>query len=90
MVNRAQGNIRGRRENLSQANKLSRSYVTLLDALNRSRGRSQQKVTVEHVHIHSRGQAVVRVVETSVNHGVIEFDVVRLGSGRPGPPRWGE
>src|SRR5262245_58269321 len=38
----------GRRENLSQANKLSRTYAALLDTLNRHRGKGQQKVTVEH------------------------------------------
>jgi hypothetical protein len=54
----------GRRENLSQANKLSRTYATLLDALNHHRGKGQQKVTVEHVHVHSGGQAVVGMVET--------------------------
>ena len=54
----------GRRDNLSQANKLSRTYAMLLDALNRHRGKGQQKVTVEHVHVHSGGQAVVGVVET--------------------------
>jgi hypothetical protein len=54
----------GRRENLGQANKLSRTYAVLLDALNRHRGKGQQKVTVEHVHVHSGGQAVVGMVET--------------------------
>ena len=54
----------GRRENLSQANKLSRTYAVLLDALNRHRGKGQQKVTVEHVHVHAGGQAVVGNVET--------------------------
>jgi hypothetical protein len=53
----------GHRENLTQANKLSRTYAVLLDALNRHRGKGQQKVTVEHVHVHSGGQAVVGVVE---------------------------
>ena len=32
----------GRRENLAQAGKLSRTYATLLDALNRHRGKGQQ------------------------------------------------
>jgi hypothetical protein len=50
------------RECLDQANKLSRTYVVLLDALNRHRGKGQQKVTVEHVHVHSGGQAVVGMV----------------------------
>jgi hypothetical protein len=54
----------GRRENLSQANKLSRTYAVLLDALNHHRGKGQQKVTVEHVHVHAGGQAVVGTVET--------------------------
>jgi hypothetical protein len=54
----------GRCENLAQANKLSRTYAMLLDTLNRHRGKGQQKVTVEHVHVHSGGQAVVGVVAT--------------------------
>src|SRR5215471_15491286 len=52
----------GRRECLSQANKLSRTYAVLLEALNRHRGKGQQKVTVEHVHVHAGGQAVVGTV----------------------------
>jgi hypothetical protein len=54
----------GRRENLTQANKLSRTFALLLDALNRHRGKGQQKVTVEHVHVHSGAQAIVGMVET--------------------------
>jgi hypothetical protein len=54
----------GRRENLNQANKLSRTYATLLDTLNRHRGKGQQKVTVEHVHVHEGGQAIVGNVES--------------------------
>jgi hypothetical protein len=50
-------------DSLSLAGKLSRTYVMLLDALNRRRGTGQQKITVEHLHVHSGGQAVMRVVE---------------------------
>jgi hypothetical protein len=53
----------GHRENLNQANKLSRTYATLLEALNRHRGKGAQKVTVEHVHVHEGGQAIVGNVE---------------------------
>jgi len=53
----------GRRENLNQANRLSRTHATLLEALNRHRGKGQQKVTVEHVHVHAGGQAIVGAVE---------------------------
>jgi hypothetical protein len=53
----------GRKENLSQANKLSRTYATLVESLNRHRGKGQQKVTVEHVHVYDGGQAIVGNVE---------------------------
>jgi hypothetical protein len=48
-------NPEARRENLAQAGKLSRTVATLLEALNRHRGKGQQKMTVEHVHVHSCG-----------------------------------
>ena len=53
-----------RHGNLNSANKLSRTYSTLLEALNRHRGKGQQKVTVEHVHVHEGGQAIVGNVES--------------------------
>lgn len=53
----------GRRENLNQANRLSRTYAALLEALNRHRGKGQQKVTVENVNVHQGGQAIVGTVE---------------------------
>jgi hypothetical protein len=65
----------GRSENLSQANKLSRTYSTLLEALNRHRGKGQQKVTVEHVHVHAGGQAVVGTVEAQGRGGVRKSEV---------------
>jgi hypothetical protein len=58
------------RENINAPNKLSRSFATLLEALNRHRGRgSEQKVTVEHVHVHAGGQAIVGAVEASAEGG---------------------
>jgi hypothetical protein len=54
----------GRKEYLNQANKLSRTFATLLESLNRHRGKGQQKMTVEHVHVHEGGQAIVGSVET--------------------------
>jgi hypothetical protein len=57
--------LEAHREYLNQATKLSRTSATLLEALNRHRGKGQQKVTVEHVHIHAGGQAVVGMVETT-------------------------
>lgn len=48
--------------NLGAANKLSRTFSQLVETLNRHRGKGHQKVTVEHVHVHAGGQAVVGTV----------------------------
>ena len=53
-----------RHGNLNSANKLSRTYSTLVETLNRHRGKGQQKMTVEHVHVHEGGQAIVGNVES--------------------------
>lgn len=42
--------------------KLMRTYTAQMEALNRHRGKGQQKVTVEHVHVHEGGQAIVGAV----------------------------
>lgn len=55
--------LEGRNSNLSHAGRLSRTYANLLEALNRHRGKGQQKVTVEHVHVHEGGQAIVGNIE---------------------------
>ena len=48
-----------RQDYLNQACKLSRTYARLLDALNKHRGKGQQKMIVEHVNVEAGGQAVV-------------------------------
>ena len=55
----------GRQQSLSHGSRLSRTSAALIEALNRHRGKGQQKVTVEHVHVHSGGQAVVGMVASS-------------------------
>jgi hypothetical protein len=54
----------GRKDSLSQANKLSRTYTMQIEALSRYRGKGQQKISVEHVHVHPGAQAVVGSVQT--------------------------
>ena len=44
-------------------NKLARTFTTQLEALKRYRTGGQQKVTVEHVHVHEGGQAIVGHIE---------------------------
>jgi hypothetical protein len=82
----------GRKENLTQANKLSRTYTSLLEALNRHRGKGQQKVTVEHVHVHAGGQAIVGSVEAGggVASGNQRQPHAKAISHASEPPLWGE
>jgi hypothetical protein len=42
--------------------KLLRTFTMQVEALQRYRGKGQQKVTVEHVHVHAGGQAIVGAV----------------------------
>lgn len=44
---------------VNSANKLTRTYTAQMEALNRYRGKGQQKMTVEHVHINSNVQAII-------------------------------
>jgi hypothetical protein len=81
----------GRRENLNQANKLSRTYALLLEALNRHRRKGQQKVTVEHVHVHAGGQAIVGAINPgggSRNKSDKQSDAPREITHEPGAPMW--
>ena len=39
--------------------KLLRTFAAQTEALRRYRGKGQQKLTVEHVHVHTGGQAIV-------------------------------
>ena len=47
------------------ATKLLRTYTMQVEALQHYRGKGQQKIRVEHVHVHSGGQAIVGAI-----HGV--------------------
>jgi hypothetical protein len=55
--------LEGRRENLNQANKLSRTYASLVDVLDRHRGKGHQQIPVEHLHLHVGARAVAGAVE---------------------------
>lgn len=66
--------------NLTQANKLTRSYATLLQTLDKRRGRGQQKVTVEHVYVGEGGQAIIGHVEAgSSGRPRVQHSTLRLG-----------
>jgi hypothetical protein len=58
---------------LNGAAKLMRIYTAQMEVLTRYRRRGEQTVRVEHVHIHSGGQAVVGVVNNTT----------RVGEGEP-------
>lgn len=53
---------------LKQAYKLMSLYARQLETLNKHRGKGQQKVTVEHVHVAEGGQAIVGNVAVGSKH----------------------
>ena len=52
--------------------KLLRTYAAQVEALSRHRGKGQQTVRVEHVHVHSGGQAIVGAVNPGGSGGGID------------------
>jgi hypothetical protein len=45
--------------NLNRATKLMRTFTLQVETLGRYRGKGEQKMTVEHVHVYQGGQAIV-------------------------------
>lgn len=50
-------------------NKLNRTFIAQMAALKKYRTGGEQKVKVEHVHVHEGGQAVVGDINQTTNHG---------------------
>ena len=55
--------IEARDVNLKHAEKLMAVYTKQIEALNKHRGKGQQKITVKHVNVESGGQAIVGNVD---------------------------
>ena len=56
-------NSKGTDRFLNHAAKFMRVFASQVEALQKYRGKGRQRMTVEHVHVHSGGQAVVGSVE---------------------------
>ncbi len=48
---------------VNQVTKLTRTFIAQMEALNKHRGKGQQKMTIEHIHVNEGGQAVIGTVE---------------------------
>lgn len=60
----------GRESNLTYATRLLRTFTAQMEALQKYRGKgTQQKVIVEHVHVHKGGQAIVGAVNSQGKGG---------------------
>jgi hypothetical protein len=77
----------------SLAVKLLRTFAAQVEALQRYRGKGQQKVTVEHVHVHAGGQAIVGAItpggggkEKSDEHAHAPSEITH----EPGTPMWSQ
>lgn len=76
--------------------KLARTFTTQVEALAKLRRGGEQKVTVEHVHVHAGGRAVVGNVTHSgggvsvENEGQYHAAEPRTVAFAPGTPMWSE
>ncbi len=61
--------LKGRDHDLKQAVKLLSIYSRQIEVLDKHRGKGQQIVTVEHVHVAAGGQAMVGHIETGKTAG---------------------
>ena len=69
--------------------KLLRTFTSQIEALQRYRGKGQQRVTVEHVHVNSGGQALVGVANASKGNCEVreqQADALQEISYAPNPP----
>ncbi len=63
--------------NINRATKLMRSFVIQTEALGRYRGKGEQKMVVEHVHVHKGGQAIVGPVSPSTTRNNMKHGSTR-------------
>ncbi len=49
-------------ENVHRATRMLRTFLAQMEALNRYRGKGEQKVIVKHVHVQEGGQAIVGTI----------------------------
>lgn len=54
---------------MNLATKLERIFIALMEALDRHRGKGQQNMNVEHVHVHDGAQAIVGPVSHQASEG---------------------
>jgi hypothetical protein len=57
---------------VNRSTKLLRTFINLTEALSRHRGKVEQKMTVEHVHVYQGGQAIVGQVSQNNNEVKLE------------------
>jgi hypothetical protein len=78
-----QQTFQGRDMALKYGIKLLSVYARQVEVLDKHRGKGQQKVTVEHVHVGAGGQAIVGHVETGGGRRAEAADTARPAADRP-------
>lgn len=59
----------GLSENINRATKLTRTFISQMDALKKYRNKGSQKITVEHININDGGKAVIgSTINNQVNN----------------------
>ncbi|OSJ11253.1 hypothetical protein BST63_33330 [Bradyrhizobium canariense] len=83
----ADQSVEGRQMNLTLAAKLTRANAEQAAALSKYRGKGQQKVVVEHVHVYQGGQAIVGQVALGGSGKISEAQPHAIGYAERAPLR---
>lgn len=71
--------IEAKQINLTMAAKLTKANATQVEALKKYRSKGQQKVIVEHVHVHQGGQAIVGNITPGGSDKIMEAQPHAIG-----------
>ncbi|WP_245323540.1 hypothetical protein [Bradyrhizobium stylosanthis] len=79
--------VEGKQMNLTLAAKLTKANAEQAAALSKYRGKGQQKVVVEHVHVYPGGQAIVGQVTPGGSGKILEAQPHAIGYAECSPVR---
>ncbi len=60
-------------ENINRATKLTRTFISQMEALKKHRSKGDQKITVEHINVNDGGKISINEANTQINNRVAEL-----------------
>ncbi len=60
-------------ENINRATKLTRTFISQMEALKKHRSKGDQKITVEHINVNDGGKISINEANTQINNRAAEL-----------------